>query len=247
LLKPELMTLAQTTVSIQPDTMTLLSSLGAPFDLQDVETFTHCQRIAGYALILGRRLGLSMENLLTLERGVFLHDMGNVHIPDRILKKTAPLSDAEWKVMKSHVVTGYAMLSTVPSLHDVAAIVLAHHERYNGTGYPHRLEGEDIPFGARICAVADCLDALTSLNRIRRRPMSFSDACRYIASERETRFDPRIVDAMVSVSTEEWCRLQRSVSPPCIPRMHEDGNQPSFRELVFSAHFDKLAAKVVAC
>lgn len=239
--------MAQTAVSVQPDAMALLSSLGATFDLHDVETYTHCQRTAAYALMLGRRLGLSLDNLLTLERGVLLHDMGNVHIPDRILKKTAPLSDAEWKIMKGHVVTGYAMLSTVPSLNDVAAIVLAHHERYNGTGYPHRLEGEDIPLGARICSVADCLDALTSLNQIGRRAMSLSDACRYITSERETRFDPQVVDALLSVSTDEWCRLQRSVSLRCSRRMHEDGNQPSFRELVVSGHFDKPAAKVVAC
>jgi uncharacterized domain HDIG len=150
---------------------TALTSFDAALDRGDSATYAHCQRTAGMAVILGRRLGLTQDQLLTLERGVFLHDIGKIHIPERLLKKSGLLEEAEWKVMRGHAVTGYAMLSSNSALTEVAAIVLAHHERYDGTGYPHRLEGDDIPFGAKICAVADCFDMLTSADHSYRRAM----------------------------------------------------------------------------
>jgi putative nucleotidyltransferase with HDIG domain len=127
---------------------TALTSFEAALDSRGSATYAHCQRTAGMAVVLGRRLGLAQNHLLTLERGVFLHDIGKIHVPERILKKTGLLEETEWKIMRGHAVTGYAMLSSNSALTDVAAIVLAHHERYDGTGYPHRLEGDDIPLGA---------------------------------------------------------------------------------------------------
>jgi putative nucleotidyltransferase with HDIG domain len=162
---------------------TALTSFDAALDRGDSATYAHCQRTAGMAVVLGRRLGLTHDQLLTLERGVFLHDIGKIHIPERLLKKSGLLEEAEWKVMRGHAVTGYAMLSSNSALTEVAAIVLAHHERYDGTGYPHRLEGDDIPFGAKICAVVDCFDMLTAADHSYRRAMSVAEAWIYIRSQ----------------------------------------------------------------
>lgn len=153
-----------------------LASFEAVLDSRDSETYAHCQRTAKIALRLGRVMGLSPEQLLTLGRGVFLHDIGKIHIPARILTKTGMLQESEWKILRGHAISGYAMVSTNPSLVDVASIILAHHERYDGTGYPHRLEAEEIPLGARICAVADCFDMLTATDHVYRRPCTVSEA-----------------------------------------------------------------------
>ena len=169
-----------------------LTSFEAVLDSRDSGTYAHCQRTAKIALVLGRIMDLSHEQLLTLERGVFLHDLGKIHIADRILKKTELLQESEWKVMRGHAISGYAMVSTNPVLTEVAAIVLAHPERYDGTGYPHRLEAEEIPLGARICAIADCFDMLTATDHAYRRPCTVSEACSYIQTQRGTHFDPRI-------------------------------------------------------
>lgn len=225
----------------------ILGSLVVSLDLRDPGTQVHSQRTTGYALVLGRLLGLSKEELLTLEQGSFLHDIGKIHISDRILKKQRPLSESEWKVMRSHTVTGYAMLSSIPALREAAAIVLAHHERYDGTGYPHRLRSEEIPLGARVCAVADCLDVLTASDRSYRRPMSFSEACRQIETERGRHFDPLVVDALLSISPLQWRQLSVSISRPSIRRMDWTRDLWPFREAVLSRCFDKVSAKVIAC
>lgn len=225
----------------------MLGSLVTSLDLRDPGTHVHAQRTTGYALIIGRLLGLSKEELLTLEQGVFLHDIGKIHIPDRILKKPERLSESEWKVMKSHAVTGYAMLSSIPSLREAAAIVLAHHERYDGTGYPHRLRSEEIPLGARICAVADCLDTLTAPDRPYRRPLSFAEACRHIETQRGKHFDPIVVDGLRSLSPSQWRQLAVSIARPPIRRMDRTTDLWLFREAVFNRCFDKVSAKVVAC
>ncbi|MEW6543617.1 MAG: HD-GYP domain-containing protein [Nitrospirota bacterium] len=184
-----------------------LASFGSLLSLRDAETFAHSQRVIRYALKLGRRLGLAWEGLSTLGRGVFLHDLGKIHVPKTILNKPGPLSEAEWVVMKRHPATGYGMLRTAPHLEDEARIVLCHHEWYDGTGYPQGLKGEQIPLGARICAVVDMLDALTSA-RPYRRSVSFAEACEQIRSERETHFDPFVVEAFLSISGAEWQALK---------------------------------------
>ena len=224
-----------------------LTSFEAALDSRDSETYAHCQRTASIAVILGRRLGLSQHLLLTLERGVFLHDVGKIHIPERLLKKSGLLEEAEWKIMRGHVVTGYAMLSSNVALTEVAAIVLAHHERYDGTGYPHRLEGDDIPLGARICAVADCFDMLTAADRSYRRTMSVSEAWTYVRSQQGTHFDPVVVDAFLSITPAEWRRFHAAWSQPQLRRLDWSGlHQPSSDD-VSADSFDKISAKVVAC
>jgi putative two-component system response regulator len=224
-----------------------LTSFEAALDSGDTETYAHCQRTAGMAVVLGRRLGFSQDQLLTLERGVFLHDIGKIHIPERILKKTGLLEEAEWKVMRGHAVTGYAMLSSNPALTEVASIVLAHHERYDGTGYPHRLEGDDIPFGARICAVADCFDMLTAADRAYRRAMSVSEAWTYIRSQQGRHFDPVVVEAFLSITPAQWRRVHAASSEPQLRRLDwSTVRQPSVDDLN-ATPFDKISPKVVAC
>ncbi len=186
-------------------------ALDAALQARDICTHTHCQRVIYYSLALGRMLGLSAHELVTLERGVFLHDIGKIHMPDSVLLKPGLLSDTERTVMQQHPLIGYEMLRHNPLLTDAAEIVLAHHERYNGSGYPMGLRGEDIPLGARVCAVTDTFDALTSI-RPYRTPMSFAEACNYIQSERGRHFDPEIVDTFTALEPSRWAAIQRLAS-----------------------------------
>ena len=186
-------------------------ALDAALQARDACTHTHCQRVIFYSLTLGRMTGLSERELVTLERGVFLHDIGKIHIPDSVLLKPGQLSPTEWAVMQQHSTIGFDMLRHNPLLTEAAEIVLMHHERYNGSGYPLGLKGEDIPLGARICAIADTFDALTSV-RPYRTPMSFEDACSYINSERGRLFDPHIVDMFTALTPSQWQAVHRAAS-----------------------------------
>ena len=183
-------------------------ALDAALQARDLCTHTHCQRVIYYSLSLGRMMGLSEQELVTLERGVFLHDIGKIHMPDSVLLKPGLLSETERTVMQQHPQIGFEMLRHNPLLTDAAEIVLMHHERYNGSGYPMGIRGEDIPLGARICAITDTFDALTSL-RPYRTPMSFEEACRYVNSERGRHFDPQIVDMFTALPPSHWREVQR--------------------------------------
>lgn len=183
-------------------------ALDAALQARDLCTHTHCQRVIYYSLALGRMMGLSEHELVTLERGVFLHDIGKIHMPDSVLLKPGLLSDQERAVMQQHPAIGFEMLRHNPLLVDAAEIVLTHHERYDGSGYPMGLKGDDIPLGARICAIADTFDALTSV-RPYRTPMSFDEACSYIQSERGRQFDPYIVDMFTALPPSQWQEVQR--------------------------------------
>ena len=190
-------------------------ALDAALQARDICTHAHCQRVIFYSLTLGRMLGLSERELVTLERGVFLHDIGKIHMPDSVLLKPGLLSAAERTLIQQHSAIGFEMLRHNPLLTDAAEIVLAHHERYNGSGYPMGLRGEDIPLGARICAIADTFDALTSI-RPYRTPMSFEDACSYINSERGRLFDPDIVDMFSALPPSQWQAVHRLARPSTI-------------------------------
>lgn len=197
---------------------TAMTAFEATLEARDAETSRHAFRTAAYAVVLGRRLGLSADALSIVERGTFLHDIGKVHVPDRVLKKRDLFTESDWKTMRTHAVTGYGMLASLPGFHEIAQIILAHHERYDGSGYPHRLEGEDIPLGARICAVVDCFDALTSTDRPYSGPVGFRDACGYLDSQRGRHFDPLVVEAFLSITPAEWQGVAASLAAPRIRR-----------------------------
>ncbi|HZS10603.1 MAG TPA: HD-GYP domain-containing protein [Nitrospirales bacterium] len=189
-----------------------LTIFGDALHARDHGTHAHSHRVVCYALRLGRVLGLGQADLVTLERGVYLHDIGKIFVPDAILNKPGPLTDAEWKVMRRHPSIGYAMLAGLPFLVDAAEIVLAHHERFDGTGYPKKLRGEQIPFGARIFSIVDALDALTCTDRPYRTPATFAEASAHIRTQAGTHFDPTVVDAFLAVPTREWEELRGSLS-----------------------------------
>ncbi len=185
------------------------AALAAALRARDPSTHAHARRMLAYARRLGEVLALSPTEVAVLEHGVLLHDLGKLRVPDRILLKPGPLSSAEWRIMRRHPVAGYALLRHLPAAQGPARIVLTHHERYDGTGYPFGLKRREIPLGARVCAVADVLDALTSL-RPYRRPVSVEAARAQICSERGRHFDPAVVEAFAAVPPDEWEWLGRA-------------------------------------
>jgi HD-GYP domain-containing protein (c-di-GMP phosphodiesterase class II) len=187
-----------------------ISSLGAALHGRDASTHAHSQRLIGYAEALGLVLGLPQHELASLRHGVFLHDIGKIHVPDGILLNPGCLSTSEWTVMRRHPLIGYHIVSRCPWLTDAGRIVLAHHEWHNGSGYPQGLKGHEIPMGARVCAVVDMLDALTS-HRPYRNPVGFPEACAVIQSERGTHFDPLVIDAFETISPSRWREFSSSV------------------------------------
>jgi len=140
----------------------VILSLGLTIEARDPNTEGHCQRLASYATALGARLGLAEDELVALNRGGFLHDIGKIGVPDAILLKPGPLTAAEDALMRQHTVIGDRLCSELRLLDDVRPIVRHHHERPDGTGYPDQLKGNDVPLLARILSVVDVYDALTS-------------------------------------------------------------------------------------
>lgn len=141
---------------------TILFSLARAVEHRDRYTAGHCERLAFYSVALGMRLGLDRRDLLALHRGGYLHDIGKISIPDSILYKKGPLSDEEWTIMKRHTIKGEEICRPMKSLSAVLPIIRSHHERWDGSGYPDGLRGEQIPLTARILQVADIFDALTT-------------------------------------------------------------------------------------
>lgn len=186
-----------------------LQALGAAIDLRDSETAGHSQRVCHYALEIARALGSSDAELKTLARGAYLHDIGKLGIPDGILLKPGPLGPDEWKVMQEHVQIGFDLVKGIAFLSDAAEIIHSHHERFDGSGYPRGLKGEEIPPGARIFSIADALDAITS-DRPYRRGSSFEFARERIRSLSAQHFDPRVVDVFLAIPDETWPAIAKN-------------------------------------
>ena len=180
-----------------------LQALGAAIDLRDTRTAGHSRRVTGYTLEIAEAMGLRDSQLLTLERGAYLHDIGKLGIPDHILLKPAPLTADEWKVMQQHVQIGFDMVKGIQFLAEAAEIILTHHERFDGRGYPCGLRGQQIPLGARIFGVADTLDAITS-DRPYHRAASFESGCETIRRLSGSHFDPEVVDVFLRISLHRW-------------------------------------------
>ncbi|MBI5880466.1 MAG: PAS domain S-box protein [Chloroflexi bacterium] len=166
-------------------------------DLRDKETEGHTQRVTALTLRLARAMGLSDGELVHVRRGALLHDIGKMGVPDSILHKPGPLSASEWELMRKHPVYAYEMLAPIAYLQPALDIPYCHHEKWDGTGYPRGLKGEQIPLTARIFAVVDVWDALNS-DRTYRKAWSEAEALVYIRAEAGRHFDPRVVGAFLA-------------------------------------------------
>ncbi|NOY99050.1 MAG: HD domain-containing protein [Chloroflexi bacterium] len=170
-------------------------------DLRDKETEGHTRRVVEMTLRLARLMGIPDEALTHIQRGALLHDIGKMGVPDNILLKPGPLTEEEWDIMHQHPQYAYRMLSSIDYLKPALTIPHYHHEKWDGTGYPHGLKGKQIPLEARIFTVADVFDALTS-NRPYRSAWSHEKALAYIQAESGTHFDPQIVDIFLKMLAE---------------------------------------------
>lgn len=187
--------------------MGTLEALTRALELRDHETEGHSRRVVQYTYTLARHLGVAEEHLVAMMRGALLHDIGKIGIPDHILRKPGPLTPEEWEIMKAHTRNGYEMLRPMEFLRDAAPIILHHHERFDGSGYPDGLIGHAIPLGARIFAVADAYDALTS-DRPYRRRRSHAAAVAEIVRCAGSHFDPDVVQALLDTPAEELGRIR---------------------------------------
>jgi len=177
-----------------------LSALVAALDLRDTETHGHSARVADLSLQIGRVLGIveGTREWVDLKHGAMLHDVGKVGVSDAILRKPGPLDEAEWEEIRKHPEHGYNMLKNVRFLATAGELVLCHHERYDGAGYPRGLRGEEIPLAARIFAVADTFDAITS-PRPYKPAHSVEAACREISAHSGAQFDPAVVEVLLAL------------------------------------------------
>ncbi len=184
--------------------------LAAALDLRERETGLHSKRVACHTQVLARRLSDDHEFHQQVYWGALLHDIGKIGIRDAVLQKDGPLSDLEWSEMRGHPKMGYALLATIPALAPAAEIVLTHEERFDGSGYPQGLKGLQIPLGARLFAVIDTLDAMTS-DRSYRRSVSFDTAKAEIVLMSGSQFDPVAVEAFLA----EEAMLRSMVALKC--------------------------------
>ncbi|NLW55451.1 MAG: HD-GYP domain-containing protein [Firmicutes bacterium] len=190
-----------------------LKALIYALDYREHETWGHSVRVAGYATALAKQMGLKEADLRKLTWAGFLHDIGKIGIPDEILRKKAKLLPEEWEAIKRHPELGYEIVNQVDFLKNAARIILYHHERYDGHGYPQGLKGERIPLTARIFAVADALDAMTS-DRPYRPARTMEEAFHEILSLTGKQFCPKCTQALAAIGVEQLrqiqLRLQRS-------------------------------------
>ncbi|KXB32516.1 response regulator [Dechloromonas denitrificans] len=174
-----------------------VEALVRTLDMRELETGLHSRRSACHTLVLARRIITDAEELRQIYWGALLHDIGKIGIPEHILLKTDALTNDEWLTMRTHVELGYSIVSQLPGLERAAAVVRSHEERFDGTGYPHGLKGEEISVGSRLFAVIDTLDAMTS-DRSYRRGLEFEKAKEEILKMSGSQFDPVAVDLFLA-------------------------------------------------
>ncbi|MFQ5878732.1 MAG: HD-GYP domain-containing protein [Dehalococcoidia bacterium] len=177
----------------------IVNSLATSLRVRDNVTGRHTLRVQRLAVALARHMGLTGHQLQALTQAALLHDIGKIGVPDAVLNKLGPLTDDEWWYMRRHPALGYGILRHLPLLKGVASIVYAHHEHYDGRGYPHGLKGEEIPPEARLFAVIDAYDAMTS-NRPYRQALPQGQAVAEIVHYAGTQFDPGMVQAFVEAA-----------------------------------------------
>jgi diguanylate cyclase (GGDEF)-like protein/putative nucleotidyltransferase with HDIG domain len=176
-------------------------ALAATVDAKDHHTYGHSKKVSKYATYIAEALGYSRERIETIRAAALLHDIGKIGISDQILTKREPLSSEDWEHIRAHSNLGVSILKHVDSLNNCLAAVKYHHERYDGTGYPSGLKGDNIPLDARILTVADAYDAMTSQRPYRSLRLTHEQALEELKRNAGTQFDPAIVESFVAVCT----------------------------------------------
>lgn len=184
-------------------------ALISALDARERETKQHSVRVSLYASHLAQRLNLAFPRIEEIRAGALLHDIGKIGIPDSILHKPGPLEDEEWAVMRRHPEIGYMIVQGLIGDGEGAQIVLNHHEQYIGGGYPEGLKGDQIPLGARLFAIVDAYDALTS-RRPYRNAVSHWEAMNEIIRGTKTHFDPELLNTFLQVPEERWSEMARN-------------------------------------
>ncbi len=188
-------------------------ALANAVEARDAYTGRHAERVAAYGLAIARAAGMNVADEPQLEFGFLLHDIGKVGVPDEILFKPAALSEEEFERIASHAEIGSEILRHVDFLQEATLIVRHHHERWDGTGYPDGLRGEQIPLAARVFAIADTLDALTT-DRPYRKAVGWAEARAEIRKGAGTQFDPKMVEAYDAIGDDTFARLSEGVRSP---------------------------------
>jgi len=180
-----------------------LTALVKALDAREKEVGSHSERVMNYSTFLASKMGITGTELEHLAKGALLHDIGKIGISDNILLKPGKLDPAEWLEMYRHPQVGYDILSEINFLKAPAEMILSHHERFDGTGYPRKLKGKQVPIGARIFVLIDTLDAMTT-DRPYRKALPFESVIKEVGRCRGTQFDPEIADLFLSIPRKQW-------------------------------------------
>ncbi len=199
---------------VKKNSLDLITSLVKALDSRDPYTYDHSENVSKYAAQIAERMNLSEDECNNIRTGGLLHDIGKIGIPEYILTKPGKLTEDEFKIIKMHPTIGYEMLKHVDRFKEdgVLDIVLYHHERYDGKGYPARLKGSEIPLPARIIAVADTFDATTS-NRVYRNEFKIEHTLDVIRQNKGKQFDPEVADAFFSLFNEQGTDTKKESFP----------------------------------
>jgi HD-GYP domain-containing protein (c-di-GMP phosphodiesterase class II) len=188
--------------------VSVIGALIGALEAKESHLSGHAATTMHYSVEVGRKLGLGNEEIAAIKLGALFHDVGKIGVPEALLSKPAELTDDEWVEMRAHPTIGASLLGNVPMLERIRPLVLAHHENFDGTGYPHGLKGNEIPLAAQIISVADAYDAMTSARpyRVALRP---KHALRELRANAGTQFNPVVVEAFIQVCIEERRRVAR--------------------------------------
>lgn len=185
----------------------MIQTLRYTVEAKDLYTRGHSDRVSEYSVLIGEKLGLSIEQIKILRIGGLFHDIGKIGIPDSILLKPSKLTDEEYSQIKNHPSIGAHILGLAAIFQDIIPIVKHHHERYDGNGYPSKLKGEEIPYLARIAAVADTFDAMTS-RRSYRGPIDIEHVKEEIKRCEGTQFDPQIAEVFIEILNNDFDKIK---------------------------------------
>lgn len=184
-----------------------IEALRYTVDAKDSYTKGHSERVSEYSVLIGKKLGITSDDIYLLRIGGLFHDIGKIGVPDAILTKKEKLTDDEYKQIQNHPLIGEEILSKASIFSDILPIVKSHHEKFDGTGYPEQLKGEQIPYLARIVSVADAFDAMAS-RRPYRNNINKQEIINEISNNKHTQFDPNIADAFLDILNNNYSAIE---------------------------------------